>query len=144
MSAGQIDKDIDELFKDKQDAAFFLKLYGTYCSLIDDIIDENDNKRFIQRAFWMASEVYNCPYWNRYKHNLYPIDKIIQAEYFDSVVWENKENELWKREWAKVASHCFMLMANAVLMLEFPEDIRQKYSLRWKEFCYLKHKDDVI
>ena len=137
------ENELRELFKDRKEALEFLLLFAGYGAVIDDLIDEEKTTQRIKTCCWLASEVFNCPYWNKYKGQLYILDKIVHNQYFDSVLWE-KEPEEWKRQHAKVYSHAGMMMTLAVILIEFGEETMQKYSLKLREYAFLKHQKDPV
>jgi len=139
----QLLTELTELFADKPEAYEFLKLYGDYGEIVDDVIDEERNLDTIETAARLCHAVNNCAYWNKWKHCLFLVERLVHNTYFDSVKWE-KSNANWKRRDAKCLSHCGYNMLFAVILLEFGEETLNKFSLRFREHAHLKHINDPI
>ncbi len=139
----KLDEDICKLFENKQEAKEFLLLYSEMGGLIDDIVDEQKNTNTIRRGTLLLSKCYNCNYWLKWHNSLLVTDRLIHNQYFDSVEWESSY-EQWKREHAKVYSHAGIQMTLAVILIEFGDIELEKWSLRFREYAYNRHKEDKI
>jgi hypothetical protein len=129
--------------QDRPLAAEFMALYGEYCNLLDDEIDEQKDSTRVRNIVLASTAFYNCMYWKRWGSVLVLLEKIIVNQYFDSVKWEKSEEE-WKRQHAKVYSHAPILMYFAVILIEFGDDELANVSLLFREEAYNIHKEDKI
>ena len=135
--------EIVELFAERTEAYEFLRLYGEYGEMIDDIVDEEKNLDTIEKAARLVNAVNNCSYWRKYQHSLMLVERLVHNTYFDSVKWE-KSNSEWKRRDAKCLSHCGYNMLFAVILIEFGEETLSKFSLRFRTHAHLRHIHDPI
>lgn len=139
----QIEAAIQKLFDERPIASEFVKYFSDYCSLIDDQVDEDKSVNRTQEIATAASRMFNCAYWKQYGPNLVLIERVISIIYFDSVKWE-KSTEQWKRQFAKVNSHCAAYMLYAVILIEYGEEKLKEVSLSFMEQAYNRHKEDVV
>jgi len=126
-----------------QEAWEFLKLSCEYYEMIDDDIDEEPNDERKRKIQALAGCVYNSPYWRKWGHMLYLVDRIIHCQYFDSVMWERHSNEDWKIRDGKALSHAAVNMVFAVIVLEFGQDVLDKFSLKFREHAHKNHLKDI-
>ena len=136
-------RDLELLFSEKPEALIFLRDYVTYCHLVDDMVDETKDIDRIRRCTTYATCLYSSDYWARNRQTLYAVDRITHNQYFDAVTWEHSEEE-WKRRDARALNHCGYNMLFAVILLEFGEDAMNQWSIKYREYSHLKHKDDKI
>ena len=134
---------LGELREKNPSACEFLDLYSSYCGVVDDAVDEAKSPTTIYNMAHASTAVYNSTYWKQWGHVLVLLEKIIINQYFDSVKWENS-NEEWKRQYAKVNSHAGMMMTFAVVLIEYGDKKLEEVSLSWREQAYEMHKEDKV
>jgi hypothetical protein len=134
---------LEKVLKERPLAAEFIALYGTYCNLLDDEVDEQQDPERVRGIILASSTLYNCMYWKRWGSVLVLLEKIITNQYFDSVKW-GKADEEWKRQHAKVYSHAALMMYFAVILIEYGDEELNKVSLLFREEAYNMHKKDQI
>lgn len=135
--------EITELFSEKPEACQFIKLYGEYIELIDDLVDEIVSPMMVEKQTRLGALISSHPYWDKNKAILYLVERLIHNAYFDSVKWEDAQEE-WKRRDSKCLSHSGYNMLFAVILIEFGEDKLTELSLRFREHAHKKHlKDDI-
>ena len=143
-----MEKKLEELFKDKLDAAFFLEHYLRYCHLVDDMQDGEATVESLREIGALATIVYNCNYWKKFSNVLLLVDVLIQNTYFDSVKWENSKGEStvlsWKQRDARVLSRCGYNMIFAVIYLEFGSKTLNELSLSFREETHTKQGNDKL
>lgn len=135
--------ELAEMFNGREDAVNFVVAYGNYIEIIDDLVDEVKDKDRVRKVGEQAALVFNLPYWKKWGHALYYVERIIHNTYFDSVCWEESEEE-WKRRDAKCLSHCGYNMLFAIILVEFGEKKLQELSLRFREHAHKRHINDPI
>lgn len=127
--------EIQEFFKERKDAFYFLCQYVQYIHCIDDCVDEpNAGERTITLTE-LAAKTFNSPYWLKYQQNLIIVERLVHNAYFDSVVWENSQEE-WKKRDAKVLNQRGYDMIFAVMLIEFGEDKLREFSSRFREYSH--------
>lgn len=136
-------REIAELFVDKPDAAEFIHMYGTYCEVMDDLVDEEPSVDRIELSGRLRMQLSGCAYWQKHVAHLWLVERLIHNTYFDSVRWE-KSDEEWKRRDAKVLSHAAYNMLFSVILLEFGYEKLAEISLRFREHAHLRHLNDTI
>jgi len=136
-------KEIEELFCNKPEALAFVFNYMQYVHYIDDLVDEAQSVNNVKGITTYASIVYSSEYWHNNRATLYIVDRLISNQYFDSVTWEHTD-ELWKKQQARVLNQCGYMMLFAVILLEFGEIKLTEISIKFREYCHNKHKDDKI
>ncbi len=139
----QLLTEITELFKDKPEAIQFLHLYGEYCEVMDDLVDEVVYTEMVDKAGQLRMQIGQCPYWQMHNKHLWVVEQLIHNTYFDSVKWEDSKEE-WQRRDAKALSHCAYNMLFAVILLEFGADVLNKISLRFREHAHKRHLHDTV
>lgn len=136
-------KELAVLFNDRPEAVHFLKLYGDYCEIMDDIVDEEKVLLNIDRAGQLRMEISGTPYFQKHQYILWIVERLIHSTYFDSAKWEHATEE-WKRRDAKCLSHCAYNMLFAVIIIEFGYDKLRELSLRFREHAHSRHLHDTI
>lgn len=136
-------QDLCVLFEGKQDAIHFLHLYGEYCELMDDLVDEEKNVGSIEKAGRIRMEISSHPYWLLRREQLKVVECLIHNQYFDMVEWEQSDEE-WKRRDARALNHCAYLMLFSVILIEFGYDTLKKLSLRFRNHAHSRHLEDAI
>lgn len=131
------------MFLNNQEAWEFLKVSCEYYEMIDDDMDEDFNEERKRKIASLAACTYNSSYWRKHGAMLYLVDRIIHCQYFDSAIWEHSEEE-WQRRDAKALSHAGVNMVFAVILLEFGQDVLDKFSLKFREHAHLLHLGDKI
>jgi hypothetical protein len=121
-------------------AADFLVDYITYCSLVDDCVDEHYAATRIQRITELAFKSFNCEYWRQYSHILSVTERLMHNSYFDSLVWEEEKG--WKGEYSKFMAQCGCQMVFAVVLIEFGEQYLNQISLDFRQAVYEKHEKE--
>ena len=141
-----MEKKLEELFKDKPDAVFFILHYCKYCHLVDDLEDGEAANDTLREVGALATIVYNCNYWRKYSQTLLLVDVLIQNAYFDSVKWEKLSTTLpnWKKRDAKVLARSGYNMIFAVIYLEFGHEKLNELSLAFREETHLKQGHDKL
>lgn len=115
-SAGQYISIIRDNLKNN-DAKDFLLKHGIYCELFDDCIDKDKDIDRLHQLSILSIEVFNHPYYIKFRESLLITTLIENITYFDAVAWEQSNVE-WKRRDARVLSHCNLSMFLAVLIIE--------------------------
>lgn len=136
-------EDLCELFTGKPDACQFIHLYGEYCELMDDLVDEPKDIQTIERAGRLRMDISAHPYWIKYHGQLAIVERLIHHQYFDMVEWEHSDEE-WKRRDARALNHCAYNMLFAVILLEFGDETLKKFSLRFRNHAHERHLQDAI
>jgi len=135
--------EVEQLLSTRPEALEFLTLYGEYCHVMDDLVDEAVTPEMVDKSGLLRMKISLCEYWKKHQRHLWVVERLIHHTYFDCVKWERSTEE-WKRTHAKALSHCSYNMLFAVLLLEFGSEVLQKYSLRFREFSHLRHINDTI
>jgi hypothetical protein len=125
------------------DCVEFLIGYGEFVELYDDFIDKDKGDISIHTIKTKLVDIMSGAYWRKYADSLYLVEKLISLQFHDTVVWENSD-ELWKREHAKVLSHCAYNMLFAVMIIEIGLIETQKFSAEFRETCHVLHMEDKI
>lgn len=136
-------EEISFLFKDRPEASEYLYLYGQYCEVMDDLVDESVTPDMVDRAGLLRMQIDVCPYWVANRTLLWLTERIIHHTYFDAVQWERAKEE-WKRRDARVLNHCAYNMLFTVILIEFGDETLRKISLRFREHAHKRHIDDKI
>lgn len=134
--------DLTVMFHDRPEAMSFLELYGNYGEMIDDLVDQ-DKPVDIQKVDSLRLQLTQHPYWQKWNHCLFLVERLIHNTYFDSTKWE-KSNAEWKRRDARCLSHCGYNMLFAVIIIEFGMDKLNEFSLRFREHAHLRHLNDPM
>lgn len=135
--------ELTELFVGHEDASEYLYLYGEYCEVMDDLVDEPGRSEDVDRAGLLKIKLGQSKYWLKYCHILSFIERFIHHTYFDMVQWERAEEE-WKRRDARALNHCSYWMLFAVILIEFGDEVLRKYSLRFREHAHKRHLQDIF
>lgn len=124
------------------DAERFLALWGAYCHDVDDVIDENLwDAEHIVSVLALAVTFYSDPYYVRNVALLRMPVLMATAVFADSCIWEQKEQPLWKRQFADVMRHSGNEVINCVAFIQGGYDHMQQVSLPLMATCYIYHKD---
>lgn len=133
---------LDEILGDNLDAKNFLIAYHTYTHRIDDIVDEKiTDSEFLLKTFELASSIFSSNFWRQYGANLFLVEKLINNDYADSVLYENSTDP-WKRHQADVLRHAGNKMVFAVIYLVKGYDALREVSSLIRENSYLHHHDE--
>jgi hypothetical protein len=97
-----------------KEAQDFLRAYGTYIHLVDDVIDEKLDDEIKLISFVSARDVYTHPFFLK-NPSLKMVDVLCTNAYSDCVAWEKSEVE-WKRQWADHFRHFGSEMALAAIV----------------------------
>jgi len=127
----------------KQEAWKFLLHFTDYIEGVDDLVDEPKNIELVNKVAAKAMALYSSSYWGENKRELYLVARLIHFTYFDIVEWELSD-EIWKKQHAKVLSHCGYNMLLAILLHEFGDFAYQRFSVQIREHAHLKHLNDPI
>jgi hypothetical protein len=136
-------KDLCTLFEDKKEAVQFIHLYGEYCELMDDLVDEEKNIERIEKAGRLRMDISVHPYWLKWCGQLAIVERLIHNQYFDMVIWEQAD-EIWKRRDARALNHCAYLMLFSIILIEFGDETLKKFSLRFRNHAHERHINDSI
>lgn len=136
-------RELCELFNHKPDACQFLHLYGEYCELMDDLVDEEKNVGSIEKAGRIRMDISLHPYWLKHCQQLAIVERLIHHQYFDMVEWEQSDEE-WQRRDARALNHCAYNMLFAVILIEFGDDALKRFSLRFRNHAHSRHLMDMI
>lgn len=132
-----------KLIAERPDAAEFLSLAGQYGGLLDDVLDISAEPSRVKALCEYSALMYTCAYWRKWGHLLMFATVLARNQYFDSVKWENAE-EQWKREHAKVYSHAGIGLILAVALIEYGSKKVDEISLSLREEAYTLHKGDKV
>lgn len=135
--------DLCTLFEGKQEAIQFIHLYGEYCEIMDDLVDESKSVELIEKAGRLRMDISSHPYWLKWHGQLAIVERLIHHQYFDMVVWESAEEE-WKRRDARALNHCAYNMLFSVILIEFGDETLKKFSLRFRNHAHERHLNDKI
>lgn len=135
--------DLCKLFEGRDEAIQFVHMYGEYCEVMDDLVDENKNIDSIERAGRIRMDISSHPYWLLRGSQLSLVERLIHHQYFDMVVWETAD-EIWKRRDARALNHCAYNMLFAIILIEFGDETLKKFSLRFRNHAHERHINDVI
>lgn len=127
-----------------KDARDFVFMYCDYVHAVDDCIDEEKSTEQVAKTIKLAALVFNSAYWNKWKHALFILERVIYCNYFDSVIWEQKDQEEWKKRDAKVLNQSGYLMIFAVILIELGEDKLKEVSLRMREYMHKTQGHDKL
>jgi hypothetical protein len=130
------------MFKGHEEAWSFLGTSCDYYEQVDDQVDEITTSETTRKLTSLACIYYNHPYWKKYGHILYMVDKISHCQYFDSVLWEHSKEE-WMRRDAKALSHSAVNMVFAVIFIEFGQETLDKFSAKFREHAHRLHLQDL-
>lgn len=122
-------------------ALSFLRLYGQYCHMIDDLVDEGGTHQQLLKTFAHAAEVFNHPFYLRYQPFLYPMVIAITNDYADSVAWEKNGNE-WQMKVADGIRNTANNMIFTVVNLVRGYDAMREISQMVREDSYFRHHDN--
>lgn len=133
-----------KLFEGKdQKIGRFVRAYGEYVEVIDDLVDEPKDIALIQKMTSLATALFSSDYWRERGHMLRLVEQTINLTYFVSVKWETSGDSYLRRE-ARALSHCGYNMLFAVLILECGAEAAQSIAAEFMESCHNHHKDDPI
>jgi len=135
-------KEYETLFKDKPEAWDFIKLSNYYFECVDDCVDEEKDIKRLRKLTAYAGMFYNHSYWLKYGQTLYPIERLIHCQYFDSVDWESSA-EPWKKRDSKALSHPSVNLVFAVILIEFGQDKLDEFSSKFREHAHRLHLKDI-
>lgn len=135
-------RELCELFHGHDEAIQFVHLYGEYCEVMDDLVDEEKSVETIERAGSLRMTISSHPYWLLHAGQLALVERLIHHQYFDMVVWESSDEE-WKRRDARALNHCAYNMLFSVILLEFGDEALKKFSLRFREHAHERHLEDI-
>lgn len=130
-----------------EQARDFMFKYLVYTELVDDLVDGGVGD--IEKVKLMTQyniEVFNHPYYVKYRESLLMIEMLANITFFDTVEWERSNSE-WKRRDARCLNHFTINMVLAILLIEIgmtetrlvSNVLRERihsYSLFEKEGCY--------
>lgn len=121
----------------------FVRSYGEYVEVIDDLVDEPKDVVMIQKMTSLAVVLFSSDYWRERGSMLRLVEQTINLTYFVSVKWETS-NDAYLRRDARALNHCGYNMLFAVLILECGAEAAQSVAAEFMESCHSHHKDDAI
>lgn len=134
--------DLCKLFDGHDEAIQFVHLYGEYCEVMDDLVDEDKSINRIEKAGRLRMDISVHPYWLKWCGQLAIVERLIHNQYFDMVIWESADEE-WKQRDARALNHCAYLMLFAIIMIEFGDETLKKFSLRFRNHAHERHLEDI-
>lgn len=122
-----------------QDILEFLSFYQDYIHAVDDLIDEKFCPELLGKVNSFACVCFSSNLWRKHCDKLFFVEQLINNQYYDSVLWEQKENAEWKRKDAKALSHAGYNMLFAIIYHFFGREKLREFSSRFREKTHLKH-----
>lgn len=146
MNVEQIEAEVKQLVESylgvDSDALNFLKAYCRYCHKIDDTIDEkNYTSEHVLETSDLACQVFNCNFFRQYAAQLYLVDRLINIDYADSVIWEQSKIE-WQRNQADVLRNAANHMTFAVILIVCGREALRDVSMKIRTHSHLRHHDE--
>jgi hypothetical protein len=126
-----------------EDCIKFILAYGAMIELYDDYVDKDKGEISIHTIKNALVDLFSSEYWRKNQPYLYITEKLIHLTFADVVKWE-ESNITWKREHAKVLSHCGYNMLYGIIILELGIEEAMRFSEEHRTTCHELHNGDVI
>jgi hypothetical protein len=139
-------EELNKLFLDNpegEQANWFLKNYGVYSHLLDDIIDnkETDHKKILP-SYMIHLNLLSSDFYRKHQHELYPVMRLIHHVWQDSIEME-KSPEDWKRQQAETLKGIGIEMTLSIIEILGGYETRRRLSIMVREHAYTQqHKDN--
>jgi len=126
-----------------EQAKNFILTYIYYIEYADDLVDGESIDRLlaVKNFTSLAIQVFNHPYYVRYREALCMVEVNNNINYFTSVSWE-KSNASWKRRDAKMLARSGIEMIFAVLVVELGIEQARPLCEELREIVHLYHYSD--
>ena len=138
-------EELNKLFMDNpegEQAHWFMKQYGIYSHLVDDIVDEKitDPKRTLP-SYMVHLNLLSSDFYRKHQAELYPVMRLIHHSWADSIEMEVADED-WKKEQAKTLKGIGIEMTLTIIEILGGYEARRKLSILVREHAYKEqHKD---